>query len=483
MIIDIRLALMLIQLLATMVTSESMEEPMIDLKSKLYLIDSDPYLFNSSIVDDSSVLVSRSHLHSNQLNGSMVSQFFRLVNKTSVMLNANETALTRERICSSLKYCHRQVAATATSNLCVLNLNLIVYLSSTSNNQLNQIKLIDIDLVVNDLTGDYLYFERRLYEFDVYVSKHDTAQALTVGSVRALNGKNSDLIRYFLNLKDRKDDLFAVETTTGEITLNRTKFNPSHSRKFKFAIDAQVQCAPGQRAMYNQTHVTVNVRLDDSWVEENNQNQVTFNVTNFVPVRKLTLTTGHCLVLDQADLTTGAVNSIAVAQVQIENFDPDVDYGNLLDLNELNLAIDSIRPPLTQFKLELKHLVDNIYIVYVVKSHDRIEHLYLNDLYQVTLRFVHENIVRLRDIYLCVNTGPLPLVDKLNLVQFESSLINFKPVDVRPSIDIVLHKLTSSNVTYFIDDVVDPNRFKIGTNYFYYCCNRFLAKISIHLLN
>lgn len=134
-----------------------LDEVIVDLKSKLYPQTSDRFIYRSDFGNE----VANSHVHSSQINSTSLGKYFEIVNKTNIALlslpSLSEIS-NRRSICSDVKMCDRKLE---NSQICLLNINLILYMSS------RQIKLVNIGVILNDLTDDYLYFEKSSYEFNV----------------------------------------------------------------------------------------------------------------------------------------------------------------------------------------------------------------------------------------------------------------------------------------------------------------------------
>lgn len=298
-----------------------LDEVIIDLKSKMYPQTSDRDLYTSNYANE----VSSSHLHSNQMNSTSLSSYFEIVNKTNIVVKW--PSLDRQQICSDVKICDKRPPHD--TQLCMLNLNLILYMNT------RQIKLVNLGIILNDLTDDYLRFEKLVYEFNV-----DTSVSWDVGSVRATSAKNSDLIKYYLSFKEANReqlaDLVRIDEKTGRLALNRTLLNsaPLYRRRIEFYVDAVVQCSFGQRPMQNQTLVRLNIA-------DSNRNQPTLNITHLWDTKALKLGP-RCLKINQNELKldeNGGSSELALAQIQIDNL---LDYD--LDYSELNFRIDSVEP-------------------------------------------------------------------------------------------------------------------------------------------
>lgn len=141
-----------------------LDEVIIDLKSKLYPQASDRYLYTSNYGNE----VAHSHLHSTQMNASTLSKYFEIVNKTNVAMKQwppSQLATARQNMCADVKQCDRkqqqQLTAKNAVPICLLDLNLILYMTS------RQIKLVNVGIILNDLSDDYLRFDKASYEFNV----------------------------------------------------------------------------------------------------------------------------------------------------------------------------------------------------------------------------------------------------------------------------------------------------------------------------
>jgi hypothetical protein len=424
----------------------------VDFKSKLYLIASEPYLFKLDNLNESEWLVSKSHLHSSQLDRSFLSRYFPVQNHTNILLNSLSS---RSSVCSHLKYCKTKVSQSGSQ--CILNLNLILYLTEANNtnqhheHHFNQIKLVDVNVILNDLSGDYLHFERAHYDFNV---RPELATGVhQIGTVRALSAKNSDLVRYKLApvsssnsfSNDQPHLIFAIDESSGQLTLNASRLTSrnSYMREFQFYVEAYVQCSASQKPLFNRTMVSI--RMSPDWHSTLQQPVIQFNVTNLIESKTFLSINASlsCLALNQADM---ASSSIALAQVQIETA---LDY----EMANLNLALSGVEPDTSTFELELRPLVDNLYVIYLINKTPYFSK-YLNDLYKITLQFDQtERQTKLHELYLCLNNNPesVPFIDDLNLIQFK---LNFVHLDAsfNSFIELDVLKLTNTSTLAFLED-------------------------------
>jgi hypothetical protein len=112
-----------------------------------------------------------------------------------------------------------------------------------------------------------------------------------------------------------------------------------------------------------------------------------------------------------------------LAQVQIENLNNGVDIKN-----ELTLVIDSIEPfNKTQFTIEIRYLIDNIYVVYLVLNSEQFndDQIYLTNIFKIKLKLLYyKNLIAVKDLYLCMNNLETHenLHEELSLIQFEKNL-------------------------------------------------------------
>jgi hypothetical protein len=416
------------------------------LKAKLYQKpNTDLYIYKSNLTNALHAQLFNSHMHSNQINGSSLGKYFEISNKTNIVIASpfvasgatTSSSSYRQQICADLKYCDKKID---NAQICLLNLNLILYMSAavtpttttttntltqphdTNKWQFNQIKLINLAIILNDLSGDYLHFEKANYEFNVDVSASITDEMMLDGVVRAHSAKNSDLIKYYLNFKESNRqqmvDLVKIDEKSGQLSLNRTRLfaDGFYAQTIQFYVDALVQCSFSQTPIQNQTLVKMNFL-------NRRHTQPTLNVTYLFETKTLHLGP-KCLKLKQNDLRRAADENandeIALVQIQIENlFDYELDYSTL------NFQIDSMQP-IEVPNLTLKHLIDNIYVIYMQKSSEHfVDSLFLNEIYRINLKFTYsESVVVVGDVYMCVSTVvETSFPDELNLIQFDSSLV------------------------------------------------------------
>lgn len=166
--------------------SQVLDELIVDLKSKLYLHASDPYIYRSSGLEPNQVVAS--HLHSSQMNSTSLSKYFEIVNKTNIVLVSSAPTVTslsidwsnRRSMCSDVKMCNPKAENALT---CLLNINMILYMSS------KQIKLVNVALILNDLSNDYLNFEKSNYTFSV-----DPTISYEIGKLKISSKIQTDML-------------------------------------------------------------------------------------------------------------------------------------------------------------------------------------------------------------------------------------------------------------------------------------------------
>lgn len=342
-----------------------------------------------------------SRLHSNQLNNSFLSKYFKIVNKTNILVS-NEA--NRESLCSSIKHCDESMPA----DQCVLNINLLMYLNENDTNKtrFNQIKLVKLNLVLSDFLNDSLEFEQTNYEFNFSLNKFQ-ADKLEFGTVKAVSFKNpelNNLVKYYLDFedKDKKDliDLIEIDETTGSLVLNQTKLSlKSFKLKYEFYVVAMLQCST-QKPLQNRTLIKLNL-------EKNEQNtKPTIHLVNLIESKQLNKI--ECLKLTHKDLNT---NSIALAQIQIENFG---------EQEELKFSIESSNSNLS---LRIENLIDNIYILYLSKSEPQEITKFLSDIYKISLQILSPNGIQVKtELYLCASVQTeQELYEEFSLVQFKNN--------------------------------------------------------------
>lgn len=138
-----------------------LDQVIVDLKSKLYSPTNDRSLYISNFANE----VATSQLHSNQMNTSSLLKYFEIVNQTSVSL---VSAPSRQSICSDVKLCDKKPE---NSQICLLNINMILYMVT------REIKLVNLGIILNDLSDDKLNFDQLKYDFDV-----DPSVSIDIGS-------------------------------------------------------------------------------------------------------------------------------------------------------------------------------------------------------------------------------------------------------------------------------------------------------------
>lgn len=102
----------------------------------------------------------------------------------------------------------------------------------------------------------------------------------------------------------------------------------------------------------------------------------------------------------------------------------------------------------------LRHLIDNIYVIYLQKLTNSIESRFLNDLYRINLKLTYSDSQTVwSDIYLCIHSlNTNNFADELNLLHFDSNLVR---MDGAQSLDIKARKIGpfKSRIRYFLHSV------------------------------
>jgi hypothetical protein len=259
--------------------------------------------------------------------------------------------------------------------------------------------------------------------------------------------------------------LFQINEQSGKVDVNKTAIINKGS-KYEFYADAFMQVSTAQRALKSRTTIRVNI------IKEN-QDIPKIKITNLVDAKQL-YPTIECITFSKNDFNLiGQLkkdknhSSIALAQVQIETStsNDDADYF----LNDYNLVIESIKPNYlnkSSIDIKIKHLIDNIYVVYLIITDKSVQYnqLFLTDLYQIKLALIHGNIKIRNNIYLCVNinnedatASAQDLFEKHSLIQFSQNIYTLYS-KTSNYIDLNVYDLAAdeaefheNNLTFFID--------------------------------
>jgi hypothetical protein len=424
-------------------------------------------IFNLSLNNFQNFRIKSSRLHSTQFkNSSSINNYFRISDKqTSLEMNHN---LDRSSLCSSIKFC------STNSSKCLINFSMIFYLSSETH--FNQIKLVKFEFSINDFEQDSLIFDRDEYDFKIN-------NLSNIGQVKASSIKNKDmnnLIKYILEFKSSSSsqsssrlslsNLLKIDENTGVLSLSEKSETllASHSQtKFEFYVGAMMQCSMNQPALFNKTLVRLSI---DSNIKSDNSPKINTNITNLVQTMPLR-TTGNdqeCLKLVKNDLifdkSVEKSNLIALAQIQIEQL-------SKFSLQNDDLMFDlepSLRPDEMKFlKFEIQFLVDNIYIVYLVKQENLVLNnpdfylnVFMNNVFKLTLKISDKKHLLKEDhIYMCIEEDSGKHEDNSrNDLFYELSMFKFRPnlytVKSRSQSNyLTVEKLDekSQNIKYFID--------------------------------
>jgi hypothetical protein len=455
----------------------TLEQVRVDLKQRLSAVDGIVYKPNQFLFNTSQIRNSR--LHSSQFgDSSNISVFFNVQNSTNNVQAASN--LTRSHICLNLKHCNSNENSTSQ---CLVNLNQILYLTkpnSSIETYFSQIKLVKIDLLVSDFHNDRLIFDSDVYNFQLSHSQLTRSQLhqLPIGLVRATSRNNSDmndLIKYYLEFKSDDEtykliDSINIDESTGALSLNmknRNEILSFLSQKLELYVNARMQCSANQSPLFNRTLVTLTLIKNDTNVSASSEiksasNTLKVSLTSLVAARtlKITDTSNQCIKLTKTDLSLNSADNssmIALAQLQIESNDSNDDY---------YFVLDEIRPPHVQngslLKLEIQYLVDNIYVVYLVKNKNATNYLdlFLNSVFRVNLKIFRSNaksvLLKETHLFLCIDDQGL-IQSEENDLFYELSMLQFNPslYRVSPNTEntVVIDKLDSSteNIKYFVD--------------------------------
>ena len=463
---------------AQSINSESLEDNIIervqiDLKSKIQASGKENGLeinvYNNSI-DLSRYDIKMSRLHSNQLNEKSINSFFKIANKTNILFlndGSNRAKL-------NIKSCDKQFYAQ--NDKCVFSLNLILYLLTSSKQSnieklvhFNEIKVVKLSVIISDFSDDFLVFERKLYEYNVYLneSSNNSSNFISIGQINAKNAKNSDfnhLIKYYLGYKNDDDvsfgSLFRVNEQNGDLSLNKTAISTKEGSKYKFYIDAFMQPSAAQKASKTKTRATIQVNLIKV-----NQDKPRIKVTHLIDTKQLYQSI-ECIKFTKTDFNligqlkkdSQNQSSIALAQIQIETStsSDDADYFS----NEYSLAIESIKPDYlnrSSIQIKIKHLIDNIHVVYLIVTDKSVQYkqLFLTDLYQIKLVLINGNYKVRNSMYVCVNipNDETTSLEKSSLVQFSQNIYSIYLARSN-FIDLYAYDLAEfhpSNLSIFID--------------------------------
>lgn len=372
------------------------------------------YIFKA-IFTNKSFKLNSLRLYSTQINPNSLNQLFEIEGMNQNTAIFVRSLSKRESICQKMKYCN--MVKNLSGQECSLSLNLILYLTSNnlSTHHFDTLKTIKLNVLVNNLQDDRLIFEKDIYEFNV--SRDEKFN--TSFYIRAFSEKNSDLsrfIRYYIKFNDEIQtnlaNVIKINETTGSVSISYAEMNQINKYKYEIYVDAVLYCSSGQKPVRNRTKINLNIF--------DSLNQPIIRVTNLIESKNLTSQL-ECIKIQRNELIQSA--SMAIAQIQVD-FTNDEDVVNRL--NTFNISINSIEP-VNQIKyidIELKQLVDNIYIVYVKRNSNK--QSFLTDLYKMNLRI---NDVKLefdiiKSIYLCLSedTENKDLHENLNLIQFRKNI-------------------------------------------------------------
>ena len=306
----------------------------------------------------------------------------------------------------------------------------------------------------------------------------------SVTATSALNKDLNNLIKYYLEFKPsfKLFGLIQIDESNGLLSLNMkyrhdllALFNQS---SVEFYVNAMLQCALNQKAMFNQTLVRINFKRDEL-IEKSLE--LTTNLTSLIETRALRINNNNnnsvnnqCIKLNRNNLMRSQDNLIALAQLQIIDHSSSSNQHQLR--NDLFFVIeDEIKPPHLSFvKLEIQYLVDNIYIVYLVRPNQTVyDHLslFMNNLVRLNLKVFRKSDTKITtttttaslltqtNIFLCFDEPKQQRLEQDTDLFYELSLLQFNPNMHKISAKnnhVVLasvHKLTENNssIRYFID--------------------------------
>jgi hypothetical protein len=256
-------------------------------------------------------------IYSNQLGDQVLNKLFVTKRNNQEVILTDEIK-GRQQLCSSMKYCEE---VSKDQHYCILALNVVFYAGipvqqflQRTTRHYSQIDSVKLKLVVSDFTGDSLNFKKSDYNFQLNSESLLLAGSdlLSLGMIKAELNFNVDFnpaIEYYLDFdadtKAEYIDLFDVEASTGQLTLNRKNFaanDNNFNKEFVFFVDAQVQCAT-ESPLRRRTTIRVHVA---------NLNATNMHVTNLVETSDLTRSF-ECIKLTHRDFELNT--KLALTQV------------------------------------------------------------------------------------------------------------------------------------------------------------------------
>lgn len=397
-------------------------------------------------------------LYSGQLSDQRLAVHFR-INRTSVELTGT-AASTRQALCMSVNSCYHD-----NQNKCVLDLNLIVYLKNETKSSFNEIKLVKLAIVLADWSRDSIIFAQSEYNFVFDVNgRNEMNDVQEIGLVTAttiLNQDLPDIIKYYVEFasNDKLDllDLININEQTGLLSVNRTKLiSHKYGRYYVFFVNAVMKCSQNHRPLVNRTIVKLR------FVDEKKDKPVV-NLISLVERKSLMVSNQiDCLTINQYDLNNSP--QIALAQIQIDNFNFNQSYKFVVSNHQSD-----------KFKIKIEHLIDNLFVVYLIKSSS--SYLFLSEVSRISLELKCQNQLNIYShFYVCVNVRTQQSLDeKLSMVKFKDNLlvvgqeINSAVLEVNgatdynfildPTFDQLnfrLEKLTANSVKLVLEDTHEP---------------------------
>ncbi|CAF0887701.1 unnamed protein product, partial [Brachionus calyciflorus] len=383
----------------------------------------DSFIYNSNVSTTSRTW---SRLYSNQLNDNQLNKYFKIVNKTSIEITQGTS---RESFCNSIVTCTLQPNSTQ----CILDLSLIVYINNESNkSNFNEIKLVKLQLLLSDWSNDYLYFDQLSYEFRFDPQQEYLSDDMhEFGIVKATSFQNSDLnnlVRYYIDFEEKSKvdlmELISINQQTGSLIVNRTKLiSQKFASDYVFYVDALIKCSQNQKPLYNRTEVKLSFQSDKAI-------KPIINLISLVEQKKLGFKQ-QCFKISQNDFLNS--NKIALAQIQIENFDLKKSYEFKISESSLDIKIENI--------------VDNLFVVYLLKN-TSLNFNYMSEIFKIKFKLANQESTIYSEFFICLNVqSEQDLYEELSLIEFKSNLRILGPNEK----SIILEAHGSSDLNFMVD--------------------------------
>ena len=415
----------------------------INLQNKIYNSNENTFLHEFKPNEITTLFATSSKLYSTQLSEKLINQHFSIINNTKLYLNANSS---RMQICSDLMTFQKDTFLEKRHSICSFNLNFVLYLGNA--NFVNQIKSIKINLIISDLSKDHLSFNRDFNEFNVDINElieNLNEDMIIIGELKAslrIDKDLNQLVKYFIDLKDEDKSKYAqlVHIDNGLLKINKTIIQSLNTlTRFEFHVDAIVQCSSTQKPIRNRTMVILNL------IHKTHM-RFSYRSTNLTETKIISSNT-ECLLLKEKDLISNSM--IALTQIIIDQSHDtqSLDHFKLISLKQYRSPKD-----LNNSNIKIEHLIDNIYVVYLVLN-SWFEQIYLTNIYKVKLGL---NNMSLIEFYICINSlDSMRFDEEFSLIQFDQDVYNInQPVKLNSH----LNKQESNRVLIGASDLTEKHQ-------------------------